>query len=325
MTKNKAPEAPKKPYDIVVGSVMDRIASLQNTEQIHLPGDYSPQNALQSAWLILQETKSSKESGYKLVLDHCTRASIANSLFDMIVSGLNPAKDQGYFIAYGTRLAWVQSYFGAMTVAKRVDPRIADDGIIAEVKYEDDVLEWEIVRGRKIITKHFQTSETIKGDIESAYCQIIDGNGEIIKTEIMTFEEIKESWRRSKSKPIDKDGNLKPDSNHAQHPVEFSKRTIINRTCKPIINSSSDKVLLASVNRREFTEAAESSDLQIEEKANKDFVDIESQSTESTKASDDTEKDDDSDKDGKPTDEELAEAEKEEKIWGGDDDKWMGE
>jgi recombination protein RecT len=40
------------------------------------------------------------------VLQACTRDSIANALLDMAVQGLNPAKKQGYFIAYGKQLVF---------------------------------------------------------------------------------------------------------------------------------------------------------------------------------------------------------------------------
>ena len=275
MSKKEQPETKAlTPYDSIVGATMDRIGALQKDGQIHFPKDYSPQNALQSAWLMLQETTN---KDHQPVLGNCTPASIASSLLDMVISGLNPAKKQGYFIAYGKRLAWSQSYFGAMALAKRVDPRIAEDGIIAEIIYEDDEFAYEIVKGRRMISKHTQKFENMDTDsIEGAYCLVIDTNGEIITTEVMTFEEIKKSWGKSQMNPIDGNGDVKPGSNHGKQPVEFCKRTIINRTCKPIINSSSDKVLLASVNRSEIVQAETDAAKQIEEHANQgDVVDAE--------------------------------------------------
>ncbi|KKN43611.1 hypothetical protein LCGC14_0701540 [marine sediment metagenome] len=274
MNEKQAEAKAITPYDNIVGETMNRIVAMQKGGQIHFPKDYSPQNALQSAWLILQGVKNKAD---KPVLDEgvCTKASIANSLLDMVVSGLNPAKDQGYFIAYGKLLTWSQSYFGAMAVAKRVDPRIAEEGIIAEIIYEKDELVYEIKRGQKEIVSHKQTLESVKkGDIKGAYCMVISKDGEILKTEIMAFEEIKKSWSKSQMKPIDEKGNVKPGSNHAKHPVEFCKRTVINRACKPIINSSSDRVLLESVKRAEFVEVEHNAAMQIEENANKETIDI---------------------------------------------------
>ncbi|KKK89304.1 hypothetical protein LCGC14_2734480, partial [marine sediment metagenome] len=90
----------------------------------------------------------------------------------------------------------------------------------------------------------------------------------------------------------------------------------------------------ASVAVVEMDEAMSISALQIEEGANKKPLDIESESTESTKVTkapkvtevpDDTEKDDDSSLDGKPDDDERVEIEKQEagEMSGGDD--WMDE
>jgi len=265
-----------KPYDIIVGSTMNKIMAMQEGGQVQLPADYSAQNALQSAWLILQGVKNKSD---QLVLDEgvCTKASIANALLDMVISGHNPAKNQGYFIAYGKVLTWSPSYFGLMTSAKRIDPRIAEEGIIAEIIYEDDVLEYQIVKGQRQITSHVQTLESVReGAIKGAYCLVIDKNGEIMKTEIMAIEEIHQSWAKSPVKPFDDKGKLKTSSNHAKHPVEYCKRTVIARAVKPIINSSSDKVLLESLNRAEFIEIEETAAMQIEEGQNAEMIDLDS-------------------------------------------------
>lgn len=263
MTEKKA-EYAVKPYDEIVGSTMNRIAAMQNAGQIHFPGDYSPQNALQSAWLILQETKDKDKNP---VLEVCKKSSIANALLDMVVQGLNPAKKQLYFIAYSKTLTCQRSYFGSMAVAKRVDPSIAD--FHAEVIFDDDEFEFEIKAGKKVVIKHKQTIQSINSARPlGAYCEVIGANGEIQKTEVMTFEEIKKAWTKSQTKPIKENGDIKAGSTHADYLVEMCKKTVINRTCKAIINSSSDKTLLESVNRQEFAEAEEAAAMQIEEGAN---------------------------------------------------------
>src|SRR5690606_20910731 len=149
--------------------------------EIHFPANYSPENAMKSAWLILQNTLDREK---RPVLEVCTKDSIANSLLDMVVQGLNPAKKQGYFIAYGKQLVFQRSYFGTMAVTKRVTG--AKD-ICAEVVYEGDEFEFEISRGRKKITKHKQTVASINGGkIVAAYCTIVfDDEREY--TDIMTM------------------------------------------------------------------------------------------------------------------------------------------
>ena len=78
-----------------VDAVEKRIKELQETGDIDLPEDYSVGNALKSAWLTLQETQDKSKNP---VLETCSRTSIQNALFDTVVQGMNPAKDQIYYI-----------------------------------------------------------------------------------------------------------------------------------------------------------------------------------------------------------------------------------
>ena len=64
----------------IAESVLTRIKQFTANKDIRLPADYSPENALKSAWLILLETKTSKQDGERPVLDACTKESIANTL-----------------------------------------------------------------------------------------------------------------------------------------------------------------------------------------------------------------------------------------------------
>lgn len=253
-------------------AVSKRIKALQANGEIHFPPDYSPQNALKSAWLILQETR---DKDNHLALEVCTKASLLNSLMDMVITGLNPAKKQGYFIPYGKQLAFQRSYFGSMALAKRVDEKIED--IIAEPVYEGDTLEYEIVRGKKNIIKHTQTLEAVNaGKIKAAYCMVIGTGGEIIKTDLLTFEEIKKAWTKSKMHPVDNNGKIKAGSVHDEFTADMCRRTVINHACKPIINSSDDKHLKIAAMRSEVVEAEEEALVQIEEHANQEIIDIDS-------------------------------------------------
>jgi len=273
MTEKQEQTKSLKPYDEIVGLTMKKISSLQNTGGLHLPDDYSAQNALQSAWLILQDTTNTQD---KPVLEECTKASIANALLDMVIQGLDPKKSQCAFIAYGKKLSCQPEYFGNMLLAKRADERIDDDGIQAEVIFKGDEFEWEVMNGKRFITKHKQTFAGLTGgQIIGAYCTVITKNGEILNTVIMTIDEIHKAWKMSRAKPFDDKGNLKPGSTHAKFPVEMCKKTVINRACKPIINSSSDKNLLKAVKRQEIVQAEEEAQEDIDEYANQDFIDIE--------------------------------------------------
>jgi recombination protein RecT len=262
-----------KPYEEIVGATMKKIQLMQTANQLHTPADYSPQNALQSAWLILQNVTASVKEGSNWnkvpVLTYCTKASIANALLDMVIQGFNPVKKQCAFIAYGKQLACQPEYFGNMLLAKRADHRIADDGIQAEVIFKGDEFEWEIRGGKRFITKHKQTFQGLAGgEIVGAYCTIISNDGEVLNTIIMTLKEIHQAWKKSRSKPFDEKGNLKSDSTHAEFPVEMCKKTVINRACKTIVNSSSDKNLLESVKRQEMVQAEEGAQAEIDANAN---------------------------------------------------------
>lgn len=251
-----------------------KVRQFQERGELHLPDNYSPDNAMKSAWLILQEAVDREK---RPVLQACTKESIANSLLDMVVQGLNPAKKQGYFIAYGNKLAFQRSYFGTMAVTKQVDDTIQD--IFAEVVYEGDVFKYRINRGKKEVTEHEQSLENISGKkIKAAYCIIIDHDGQVVKTEIMTFDEIKQAWKQSQMHPVDEKGNVKIGSTHDKFTAEMCKKTVINKTCKPIINSSNDSYLFRqSVKRTDEIIAEAEVAEEIEANANVEVIDVEAE------------------------------------------------
>ena len=248
----------------LVNSVATRVRAYIERGELVLPANYSPENALKSAWLILQETVDKEK---RPVLQTCSQASIANCLLDMIVQGLSPGKRQAYFIAYGSKLMCQRSYFGTMAVAERV---AGASDIWAEVVYAGDEFEYELSHGQKTITKHSQKLGNIKlGDIVAAYCVIEFGNDKPSYTEIMTIEQIKTAWSKSKMNPDS------PSSTHSLYPEEMAKRTVINRACKKLINSSSDSNLfLESFNKADEEATETEMTEEIAEHANKDIIDV---------------------------------------------------
>lgn len=255
-----------------IDAVTAKIHSYQKGNSLHLPAGYSAENALKSAWLMLQNTKDRNDVP---VLQSCTKESIVNSLLEMVVQGLNPAKKQGYFIAYGKQLVFQRSYFGTMAVAKQVNDDIQE--IIAEVVYEGDVFKYRLNRGKKEIAEHEQSLDNINGKkIKAAYCMIIDSDGQVIATEIMTYEQIKQAWAQSQMKPIDDKGNVKTGSTHDKFTSEMCKKTVINRTCKAVINSSSDSHLFKQIyNRTEEVIAEDKVSGEIAANANTETIDVE--------------------------------------------------
>ena len=243
-----------------VDVVAEKVRQFQERGEIHFPANYSPENALKSAWLVLQETT---DKNGKPVLQTCTKNSIANSLLNMVVQGLTPAKNQGYFIAFGQQLVFMRSYFGTMAVTKRVTG--AKD-IFAQVVYEGDEFEYEIEFGRKKVTKHVQKIENVNGDkIVAAYCTIVFDDDRWY-TEIMTMDEIKRAWEMSPTK----------NKTHKEFPQEMAKKTVINRTCKMYLNSSDDSNLVIEHFYR-TDESAEEAQIQeeIDENANQETIDVE--------------------------------------------------
>ena len=262
-----------------VDRILMKVQKLNETGELDLPANYSPANALKSAWLILQDTRDKDKNP---VLQVCTRESIANSLLDMVVQGLNPVKKQCYFIAYGKQLACMRSYFGAMAVARRVDPTIADDGIIAAVVYEGDTFKYKLVRGMRQVTDHEQSLENVdRGKVKAAYCEVYDRDGKLKRSEIMTMDEIKQAWKQSQTRPVDDNGNVKAGSTHDKFAADMAIKTVINKTLKPIINSSSDENLLLhkAIHRSDETRAYEEAQAEVDEHANTGpVVDVEPQS-----------------------------------------------
>jgi len=265
------PSATTKPGTLAIQSrgivdiVTDKIHGLITSGQLHMPMDYSPENALKSAWLILRGVVDKNGNP---ALSVCTRDSIANSLLDMIVQGLNPGKKQLYFIPYGKTLTCQRSYFGSMAVAQMVNPRIGDWGYA--VVYEGDKFKYSIHKGKKEVQEHIQDIKNVdKKSIVAAYCMALDKGGEPLRTEIMTMAEILQSWKQSKMNPIDEKGGIKPASTHGKFTSDMVLRTVINKCCKIIINSSSDNaLLLARINRNEDLSDAAASQVEIDENAN---------------------------------------------------------
>lgn len=252
----------------VVDVVEHKIREFQSKNELDIPSGYSPSNAMKSAWLILQEVR---DRNNKLAIEVCTQASIANALLNMVVQGLNPAKKQCYFIVYGDQLVMQRSYFGAMHVAKTVCTDIED--IYYDVVYSDDVFEYEKSRGRTIITKHSQKLGNISANkLVAAYCTILYKDGTENST-IMTLEECKQSWKKSKMGAVNAGGEINEKSTHGQFTADMMMRTVVNKACKPIINSSSDSSIMIA-RKLDSTVHQIAVEEEVRENANSVFIDI---------------------------------------------------
>jgi recombination protein RecT len=190
----------------------------------------------------------------------------------MIVQGLNPGKRQGYFIVYNDQLTMQRSYFGSMAVAHMVNPKISE--FAYAVVYEGDTFKYGIRNGKKTVAEHTQDIGNVKKDkIIAAYSIALNKDGDPLRTEIMTMDEIKQSWRQSKMNPVLDNGSINPNSTHGKFTTEMALKTVINRNCKAIINASSDNALLLErINRNEELSDRAQTEEEVEELANKGEV-----------------------------------------------------
>lgn len=230
MSENKAVATTQERN--ITDKVLSRVKALEGKGELKIPANYSPENALKSAYLILSETVDKDK---KPVLQNCSEASIANTLLDMVVQGLSPAKKQCYFIPYGGKLQLSRSYLGTVAATKRLK---GVKNVVANIIYEGDEFAYQLdlETGLKKITKHEQSFENIDpSKIKGAYAIIVMEDGQNY-VEVMNIGQIKKSWNQGAAK-----GNSGAHQNFAD---EMAKKTVINRACKMFVNTSDDSDLL---------------------------------------------------------------------------------
>ena len=216
-TNNQVQVAQKQ----MVDSVLAKVSALSESGGLKIPTDYSAENALRSAWLMFQESDK--------IIGKCTDASIANSLLNMVVQGLNPAKRQCSFIPYGNKLTLQREYQGSVAVAKRHGLKT----ITANAIFEGDEFSFEIdvETGKKKILKHVSTFESFGGTVKGAYAilEMTDGSKSV---EVMSMAQIQAAWNQGATKG--------QSPAHKNFPDQMACKTVINRAVKGIINSSDD-------------------------------------------------------------------------------------
>lgn len=249
----------------ITDDVSSKLTELENGG-LALPPNYNAHNALKSAFFKLQEVKDRQG---RPALEVCSKPSIANTLLDMVTQGLSPAKTQCYFIVYGDQLQLNRSYFGTQAVLKRLTG-VKD--IWANVIFDGDVFDYEIVGGREKLVKHETQFLNRDNPILGAYAVVQLEDGEEVLT-VMTKKEIDASWSQAKTKNVQN-----------KFPQEMAKRTVINRAAKAFINTSDDSDLLVdAINRsteneydNERREVNPDYEVQqeIKENANQELLDI---------------------------------------------------
>lgn len=211
----------------ITDEVLVRVQKMEQNKELELPSNYSVSNALKSAYLILRETQTRDK---RPVLEACTKESICNSLLEMAVQGLNPVKNQCYFIAYGDKLQLQRSYMGTIAITKRLDD-------VEDVKgfaiYKDDKLEFgfDIATGKQTIKNYEPSLNRDPNNLIGAMA-LVYGKDKILHLEYMTIEQIKSAWSQGAT------GGNSPA--HKKFPDQMAIKTVINRACKYYANTSDD-------------------------------------------------------------------------------------
>lgn len=236
---NKNEVAQATPMDMAINNKFINQLSEQLEEKqkygLSFPDNYNVSNALNSAYLILQDmTIKKNEKGtwneYK-VLDICSKQSVASALMDMTIQALSPIKKQCYFVPMGGKLTLMRSYQGTMAVAKRCGVTKTP---IAQVIYEGDTFKYHIENGLYIIDEHIQDFMSIDDTkIKGAYAVLETVDGQYV--EIMNINQIKKAWAKGKGYDPAKATDV-----HNEFPDQMAKKTVLGRACKNFINSSDD-------------------------------------------------------------------------------------
>src|SRR5690606_38558307 len=140
----------------ITGVVLNKIDSFQKSGELRLPKDFSAQNALKSAWLVLQDVKDRNDNK---ALTVCSKETVSNALLKMMIWGLSPLKSQCYFIVYGTELSFTPDYSGNIALAKRYGKL---KWIKANTIFKGDEFEFEVdaETGRRKVISHKQSLES---------------------------------------------------------------------------------------------------------------------------------------------------------------------
>ena len=245
--------------------VKGKIEEMRTKNEIVIPDNYNVGNALNVAWLKIQEVQTSDK---KPAVQVCTQASIANALLNMVIQGLDSGRNQCYFIAYGDQLQMQRSYFGTKTALRRILPEVFK--IITDLAHEGDEVEWRWDDFGTRYCHHIKNDPMQNADkpISFGFCNIYDAGGRLLGSTVMTKAEIDQAWRQSRN--YKSEGGV-----HQKFSSEMMKKTLINRACKHLINTSTDVATNAAA--KAFNESSAAEYEKPEEQEKKPAVDLKAQ------------------------------------------------
>ena len=136
------------------------------------------------------------------------------------------------------------------------------------MKGDDFEFEIDAATGRRKVTKHKQTLESIGADTILGAYAIYELNDGTVDTEIMNMSQIQASWEQGAT-------NGKSPA-HKKFPDQMAIKTVINRACKLLIRSSDDKILYDDEDKNlDYTK--ENVQHEIDENANGEILDIDAE------------------------------------------------
>jgi recombination protein RecT len=224
--------------DELTNHVLGKINNYVENKELKLPDDYSPENAIKSACLIINEVKNKDGAS---AFECCSAESISNALYNMVLQGLTPVKKQCRFTIKNNKLEFYRTYFGTITLAKRFT---ALKDAVGTVVYNDDEFEYMInPNGRKSVIKHLQKIENIDiNKIKAIYATLTFKDDTQPYIEIMSMQQIRTSWMVDNATLRDE---------HKKFPDQMGIRTVIERALKLFLNSSDDAGLYEETNLQE--------------------------------------------------------------------------
>lgn len=195
--------------------------------KITVPEGYNVSNEITMALMMIAQTE---DKDHRPALESCTRESIMTQLRLMAQNGLSMAQKQCYPIIRGKKLCIDISYFGTISILKRIMPGY---DVRANVIYKDDIYDYvfnEETQCNQIMNVRSSIENRDKG-IVGAYGVIFEkATGKIIYSEVMSWKEILTSWSHAKTDKVQK-----------EFPQEMAKRTLIQRMCKLFLNTEKTK------------------------------------------------------------------------------------
>ena len=160
----------------------------------------------------------------------CTKESIVQCGLDILNKKLDLSKNQVYLIAYGDKLQLQDSYFGRVALVKKE----LGINIRGSIIHEGDIIEITVDEsGLKHISQKTKW-ENLSHKITGAYATAIDAEGKLIDSDIMTFQEIYNSWLQSTRGVSEV---------HKKFTNEMTRKTIESRLAKHIYQKYSDSAV----------------------------------------------------------------------------------